>query len=296
MSKYTTEVRFICENYGGFENSSGFLDVDKVLEKSWDKIFTTNCTFFDEEYRKFLCKKILKHYYLREINSETVGIWLLWLNTRLAEIMPYYNQLYNSELIKIDNIFNDTDYTMNIVSNIVANTTSNNDKSNNSEFSETTSNENEINHALTSEDSKSATNTTNETNSNTANEKNKYSDTPQGSLSDVENNKYLTNYRNINNTNESESDKTEKISSSSTDKITEKTTNKNSSSRSNNSTFSENNSNSSDSNENKDEVQSVKGKRGSATFASILNEYRTTFLNIDMLVINDFSDLFINLW
>ena len=66
--------------------------------------------FFDEDYRKILCSKILKHYYLREIGCETVGIWKLWVNTKLEEIMPYYNQLYESAKLKFDP-FHDVDLT-----------------------------------------------------------------------------------------------------------------------------------------------------------------------------------------
>ena len=102
MSKYTTEVRFICETKAGLDESKGAGNVDNILTNSWDKIFTTNCTFFDNNYRSVLCKKILKHYYLREIAAETVGVWLLWMNTKLEEIMPYYNQLYESALIEYD--------------------------------------------------------------------------------------------------------------------------------------------------------------------------------------------------
>ena len=105
MSKYTTEVRFICESKSGLSESKGFGSVDEVLNSSWDKIFTSKVSFFDEEYRGVLCKKILKHYYLREIGCETVGIWLLWMNTKLEEIMPYYNKLYESELIKFNPMY-----------------------------------------------------------------------------------------------------------------------------------------------------------------------------------------------
>ena len=86
MSKYTTEVRFICESKSGLSESKGFGSVDEVLNGSWDKIFTSKVSFFDEEYRGVLCKKILKHYYLREIGCETVGIWLLWMNFSVLKI------------------------------------------------------------------------------------------------------------------------------------------------------------------------------------------------------------------
>jgi hypothetical protein len=106
MSKYTTEVRFICENKSGLEISGGSADVDSIIANSWNKIFTSKAPFFDEEYRSILCQKILKHYYLREICCETVGIWTLWMNTRLEEIMPYYNQLYESAKIEFNPMHN----------------------------------------------------------------------------------------------------------------------------------------------------------------------------------------------
>lgn len=109
MSKYTTEVRFICEQKAGREESAGFSDVDQILEESWNKIFTTKAKIFDEEYRPVICKKILKHYYTREIGAETAGLWQLWLNTKMEEILPYYNMLWESALLEFDP-FNDVDY------------------------------------------------------------------------------------------------------------------------------------------------------------------------------------------
>ena len=97
MSKYTTEVRFICENYAGLDASVGYNDVDKILNKTWDKIFDFDFPIFDNDYRSVLCIKILKHYYTREIGFETVGLWKLKLNMMMNEIMPYYNKLYESE-------------------------------------------------------------------------------------------------------------------------------------------------------------------------------------------------------
>ena len=99
MSKYTTELRFICESKAGLSDSVGFNQIDDVISKSWNKIFD-NFPIFDESYRSVLCSKILKHYYTREISAETVGLWQLWLNTRMGEIMPYYNKLYESALLE----------------------------------------------------------------------------------------------------------------------------------------------------------------------------------------------------
>lgn len=110
MSNYTTQVRFICETYANLNESSNSGDVDSVIELSMDKVFDFEYPIFDESYRRVLQKKILKHYYTREICAETVGLWKLWLNTRLNEIMPYYNKLYETEQLKF-NPLHDVDIT-----------------------------------------------------------------------------------------------------------------------------------------------------------------------------------------
>lgn len=106
MSKYTTEVRYICETMAGLDTSVGFTDVLTTIEKSAPKIFSMPYPIFDEEYRAALQTKILLHYYTREIAYETVPLWFLKLGTKMGEIMPYYNQLYRSALIEFDP-FND---------------------------------------------------------------------------------------------------------------------------------------------------------------------------------------------
>lgn len=247
MSKYTTEVRFICESKSGLSESKGFGSVDEVLNGSWDKIFTSKVSFFDEKYRGVLCKKILKHYYLREIGCETVGIWLLWMNTKLEEIMPYYNKLYESELIKFNPMY-DVDW------NRKGNKTGNESGSG----SRSTSGNN------------SGTNTQSGTSSNTR--KDLYSDTPQGALTGVESETYLTNARKV-------SDSGETGVNGSTSGSYED---------------SESSSNKVDTTE--DYVESVTGKQGGSSYSKLLNEFRETFLNIDMQVIEEFAEMFMELW
>lgn len=105
MSKYTTEVRYICEYYSGASESVGFNSIEDILGKSWDKVFDFDFPLFDENYRQALCTKILRHFYTREIGEETVGLWKLRLDTRLNDIMPYYNKLYESETLKINPLY-----------------------------------------------------------------------------------------------------------------------------------------------------------------------------------------------
>lgn len=259
MSKYTTEVRFICENKSGLDTSVGANDVDSVLANSWDKIFTSKVHFFDENYRSVLCQKILKHYYLREICCETVGVWLLWMNTRLEEIMPYYNQLYESELIKFDPM-NDVNMKREYKRKAEGETTeTRNDSSN-----RTRSTEDKTNNTV---DRKSDGTT-----------RDLYSDTPQGAITGLENEEYLTNARKVSdsNTDISKENSTRNVSE------TEKNTIEGNSNGNSNST--------------EDYLETLTGKQGTENYSSLLKKFRETFLNIDMQVINQFSDLFMNLW
>lgn len=82
MSKYTTELRWVIEN--GYD-----LQLNEY-------------PIFDENYRQKLNQKIINHYYFREIGFETVGLFRFYLKQTLNEIMPYYNQLYESALLEID--------------------------------------------------------------------------------------------------------------------------------------------------------------------------------------------------
>lgn len=108
MSKYTTELRFICEHLAGKTDSVGYNDTADVIADARPKIFSFDYPIFDEAYKPTLETKILRHYYTREISMETYGLWKLHLEARMNEIMPYYNQLYKSELIEFNPLY-DTD-------------------------------------------------------------------------------------------------------------------------------------------------------------------------------------------
>lgn len=259
MSKYTTEVRFICESKSGLEVSGGSGDVDKIIGNSWNKIFTSKAPFFDEEYRSVLCQKILKHYYLREICCETVGIWTLWMNTRLEEIMPYYNQLYESAKIKFDPM-HDVDLTREHKRTENETASGNRDTTNNN-TTDVTSNS-----------------TTNRITTSDENKKDLYSDTPQGALTGVENETYLTNARKINDS----VNGTDNVNVNNTEKNVGVSTGKETTSSNVGTT--------------EDYLETLVGKQGTESFSSLLNKFRETFLNIDMMVIEEFSDLFFGLW
>ena len=61
---------------------------------------------WDENHRGELEKKIIEHYYFRQIGFETVGRFKFELNVRMREIMPRMIQLYKTTLFKYNPIEN----------------------------------------------------------------------------------------------------------------------------------------------------------------------------------------------
>ena len=63
-------------------------------------IALNNYPIFDEGHRAILNNKIIRHYYFREICCDSPERFNFYLETKMDEIMPYYNQLYKSELLE----------------------------------------------------------------------------------------------------------------------------------------------------------------------------------------------------
>ena len=79
MSKYTLELRYLVKNNDLFNFEYDFyVDSDVIKNK------------FEE--------KFINEYYFNEIGQETVARFKHRLKTRLNKIMPYYKQLYQTEL------------------------------------------------------------------------------------------------------------------------------------------------------------------------------------------------------
>lgn len=77
------------------------LTLKEVLEITPD-IGLGEYPIFDEEYREQLNKKIIDHYFMQEIGAETIEMFRLFLRRKMNEVMPFYNQLYESERLKVD--------------------------------------------------------------------------------------------------------------------------------------------------------------------------------------------------
>lgn len=279
MATFTTLVRNICEYYAGLDGSAGLNDVGQVITNAVPQIFNFDFPIYDESHREELEKKILYHYYMYEIGSETVGLWKLRLQTKLNEIMPYYNQLYASAALEFDP-FKDVNYTRS--------GTRNNDGFRGTESQGTNSRTGKTDNNQTASADTTQTTTTDNNQTTTTDTTNAYSDTPQGGLSNVKNLSYLTNATVIDDsvTTEGETNLTDTTQASNT--ASTQTTNTDSAQTSNTEyqkiqnqdTYSE----------------TVSGKMGTTDYSTLLQRYRDTILNIDMMIVNDLAELFYLYW
>ena len=79
MSSYTLELRHLHETYKVFNFDYDFYVDSDVIKSNFEK-------------------KFIDEYYFNEIGMETVARFQHRLKTRLNKIMPYYKQLYQTEL------------------------------------------------------------------------------------------------------------------------------------------------------------------------------------------------------
>ena len=327
MSKYTTELRFICETSAGLTDSEGYTSTRDIIEKSRAKIFDFDYPIFDEKYRSVLETKIIKHYYTREIAAETVGLWKLWLDERMNNIMPYYNQLYKSELLEF-NPFYDTDITTdsNRKEKHEENTTDSNVRTDNTSRDEngtetrtdnlasknTRTDDLKTNSTRTDDLKTSNDHEDHDTDSGTNDSLQAYSDTPQNGLKGVTELNYLTNATkntgSDSKTHNNNGSYTNKSTGTQDNDTTQTGTQVNDATQTgtvrndinntvrNTGTVSDSGTGTKNYDNVNDYLEHVKGKRGTDSYSKILQEYRKTFLNIDQMIINSLSDLFMGVW
>lgn len=331
MSKYTTEVRFICESYAGLSASEGGNNVENVIQDALPKIFDFDFPIFDETYRNVLETKIIKHYYTREIGEETVSLWKFRLNTTLNEIMPYYNKLYMSELLEFNPLY-DVDYTRTgdrTGQETGEGTSASTDRMTGTvtdagTHSSTDAMTGTVRDQGTDGSTTSGTTTHGGTDTRTltGGKKNDhwdyYSDTPQGTIGAVpgggaealSGHTYLTNVRHITDdeTGSSSTDRLQHGETITTAATTEgesdstktyNTTNTGQGTSGNTKTYNTQNAitgNTTNSVNNTEEYAEHVSGRMHTSGSKLLLEFRNTLLNIDMMIIKDLRPLFFGLW
>ena len=233
MSRYTIELRYLIE--GNYD--LGLKDYP----------------IFDESYREQLNNKIIQHYYFREIGFETEALFKNRLNQKMNEIMPYYNQMYESSKLKIDPLST-------IDLEEVFSRTSKTTGEGTSSTSGTGNNTNNFNSTDTTDYGKIS----------------KFSDIAQAQTTpnEILNDKYLT--------------------SATVDDGQDKNTNTGTNTSQTESTTS--GTSTDERNLDEDTTLTRKGNNGTASESELLNMYRETFLNIDMMIIDDLDELFLGIW
>lgn len=203
---------------------------------------------FNEQHRPELNRKIVTHYLMREISVETPQAFVLLLGRKMNEIMPYYNKLYESELLKYDPF-------------ITTEIWQTSDTNNTSESSGKSDSSQDSNTQSTSENKAVSKNSAMTFNS----------EFPQTRIDDFR--KYATN-----------------ASQTDSEGTTDSTTTQNGSSHSDTIATTQ----FQHQNDTGNSTAHTSGFSGSRN--ALLNELRSTFLNIDMMVINELEELFMQTW
>lgn len=280
MSKFTTEVRHICETYSGDPT----LSPEEQIDIAKDEIFNDSWNAETEEHKEELERKILRHYYMREIGAETVPLWKFQLNTKLAEIMPKYNIMFNAlndvkgKLFETVDFWEESEGTADGTSESTSNGTSH----------ATTHDSDTQTSKSTAEGSSENHTTANSTGQSEAWQK--YNDTPQGAVTGLESDTYLTNAtKNVadnSGTNKSDSNGSSKDSTDNTTTGTSDTT-------------SDANSTSKDSGKDHNENTNSRHVAGKNSGGDYLDQYiklMNNYNDIDQMVIAELEPLFFGLW
>lgn len=220
MAKYTITIKTLIDNNFDFQ--------------------MTNYPIFDENYRETLNNNILHHYYENEIGFETASLFRFYLNQKLNEIMPYYNELYKVQKKLIDD-------------NLLLNNVNLREELQGSNTNNTTT---------------TGSSTSQSTNNGTSNNKNLFQDTPQGQISqtDIDNQKWATNLTLDRNT-------------------TNNTINDTSS-----------NNGSANTNATNTYLKTIIGNNGGKFNIDVLNDIKNNLMNIDLMIINELYDLFMQIF
>ena len=122
MSKYTSELRHLCENYGRETVESWFKNYELSDYLTNDQItIISNAGIWSKDK---LAKKIVDHYYMREIGSETSALFKHFAKVKMQEIMERKLPLIYSSSINYDPLIN-VDYTESYTGQSASNSTNN---------------------------------------------------------------------------------------------------------------------------------------------------------------------------
>lgn len=211
MAKYTVTIKTLMDNKFDFG--------------------LKNYPIFDESYRETLNNNILMHYYENEIGFETAGLFKVYLNQKMFEIMPYYNELYK---VQKKMLLNDITNNVNLTETFKRDTSTNTS-------------------------SKSASSS-----SGISKSKNVEQATPQGSLKEEN----IDNYSYASNITMDKNDTSNSVNDSATG----------------------------ESSGNENYIKTIIGNNGSKYNVDILEQLKNNLMNIDLMIINELNELFMQIY
>lgn len=266
MSKYTVELR-------------------ELLEQGVD-IGLKTYPIWSEDHREELNTKIINHYKYREIGFETPGRFIDELNIKMNEIMPYYNDLYKTTILEYNPIHN-VDYEEEYTT--TRDTTGSSDTIGSATSSDKTTSE-----GSESVDGTSNSTTTSDLSTSTNHANTKVDiDTPQSNI-DVDN--ITTTYPYASNVSQDKNNET------STKNNTDTTTGSGTSNTESSSEVTNDSESSSEVNTNTSEKQTethskhLVGNYGMTSSQTLIKQERELIINIDMQIISQLRDLFMQVW
>lgn len=263
-----------------WNNSKVTVELRELIESGVDVWDFEYPSYYKDAAKRDFEQKVLDHYLFRQIGQETPARWLHYFRTRIREIMPYYIQLYESAALMaaVEDPFEAYNLTEEYTE-----TTSDNGKvtGKSSDTSESTSEGSRDDEKILSNSSEGS-----EERSITKSDARKYSNTPQNRIDNID--EYLTDYT------ENDANEADTLDRSETASGTEKTseTSSGSASASSSGTSESTSENSGE----KTYRLTRRGNIGVQPLGKEVQALRESFLNIDLMIINELQDLFLKVY
>lgn len=259
------------------------MELGEMMENPLTPLFHFDYDFYcdDQLVKKKFEQKFIDHYFFYEIGCETHARWSQMLKARLNLIMPYYKQLYETEL-KSKNIefLLNKDYTETFIREL--------DRTNRDEVSSQVTGETTLtNQGETTSNTNSEYTSSSQQNEQSSQLQNgKRSSINDGVSSANLSEGFLTEVTQTNQDNQGQSTSSESHSQSNSSHA-----NSNDVSHSNSSNH-QNTLSNGESGERESHTIIGKGNIGTTSSAELLSKWRDVLINIDQLIINECKDLF----
>ena len=98
MGAYSMTLRECLEYW----TANDVISTKDLIEKGRQRLFDFDYEIFDESYRKVFETHFIRKFFMSEIGFETEALFKFQLETWLMIHMPYYNRLFESELLEFD--------------------------------------------------------------------------------------------------------------------------------------------------------------------------------------------------